>query len=61
MDVYRVDVVHRDLKPSNLVVSGNGLVKILHFGVAILRGARAPPKLTQVGMTVGSPPYMSPE
>jgi serine/threonine protein kinase len=61
LDVHRVDVVHRDIKPSNLMVSVSGLVKILDFGVAILRGARALPKLTQVGMTVGSPPYMSPE
>lgn len=61
VDVHRVDVVHRDIKPSNLMVSDGGLVKVLDFGVAILRGASALPKLTQVGMTVGSPPYMPPE
>jgi serine/threonine protein kinase len=61
VDVHRVDVVHRDIKPSNLMVCGNGLVKILDFGVAILQGAAALPKLTRIGMTVGSPPYMPPE
>lgn len=61
VDVHRVDVVHRDIKPSNLMVCANGLVKVLDFGVAILHGASALPKLTRVGMTVGSPPYMPPE
>ena len=60
-DVHRVDVVHRDLKPSNLIVSTTGLVKVLDFGVAILQGASALPKLTRVGLTVGSPPYLPPE
>jgi serine/threonine protein kinase len=61
VDVHAVDVVHRDIKPSNLMVSASGLVKVLDFGVAILRGASALPKLTRIGMTVGSPPYMPPE
>jgi len=61
VDVHAVDVVHRDIKPSNLMVSANGLVKVLDFGVAILQGASALPKLTRIGMTVGSPPYMPPE
>jgi serine/threonine protein kinase len=61
VEVHRVDVVHRDIKPQNLMVSAGGLVKVLDFGVAILQGASALPKLTQVGMTVGSPPYMPPE
>jgi len=61
VDVHRVDVVHRDIKPANLMVTDGGLVKVLDFGVAILRGASALPRLTRVGMTVGSPPYMPPE
>ena len=60
VDVHRVDVVHRDIKPSNLMVSTNGLVKVLDFGVAILRGARALPRLTQVA-PVGTAEYMAPE
>ena len=61
VDVHRVDVVHRDIKPSNLMVGFGGLVKVLDFGVALLQGASTLPKLTQIGVTVGSPPYMPPE
>lgn len=60
-DMHRVDIVHRDIKPSNVMVVDGGLVKVLDFGIAILRGAGALPRLTQVDRTVGTPPYMSPE
>ena len=61
VDVHRVDVVHRDIKPSNIIITDGGLVRLLDFGVAVLQGAAALPRLTQVGQTVGSPPYMSRE
>ncbi|HEV2843762.1 MAG TPA: protein kinase [Thermoanaerobaculia bacterium] len=51
-------IVHRDLKPGNFIVTANRL-KILDFGIASMRGLSG--RLTQVGMVLGSPMYMSPE
>jgi eukaryotic-like serine/threonine-protein kinase len=51
-------VVHRDIKPANIMVMPNGPVKITDFGIARRRAAS---ELTQTGMLLGSPKYMSPE
>ncbi|MEU6353076.1 serine/threonine-protein kinase [Streptomyces sp. NPDC047072] len=60
-EVHRHDVVHRDIKPANLMLTPEGVVKVLDFGVAALLGSGTHPRLTQEGMTIGTPPYMSPE
>jgi serine/threonine protein kinase len=50
-------VIHRDLKPGNIHVQPNGRVKILDFGLARPEDS----EMTQAGMVMGTPNYMSPE
>ena len=50
-------VVHRDIKPSNLIVSEDGRLKVADFGIARVDTTN----LTQAGMIIGTPSYMSPE
>ena len=51
-------VIHRDIKPSNIMVTQQGMVKLMDFGIA---KSSAEPLLTRPGTTVGSMLYMSPE
>ncbi|MCX6636254.1 MAG: protein kinase [Acidobacteria bacterium] len=51
-------VVHRDIKGANLMVTPQGTVKIMDFGLARLTGRT---RVTKVGTAVGTPAYMSPE
>ena len=61
-------IIHRDLKPDNIVLTDRAgetdFVKVLDFGIAARResgDAHKEQKLTQQGMVLGTPPYMSPE
>jgi len=67
---HEAGVVHRDLKPENLMVSRDGFVKILDFGVAKLASPDTAPRLdagtvdtssTLPGTVMGTVEYMSPE
>jgi serine/threonine protein kinase len=54
-------VVHRDIKPENIMLSTDGEVKVADFGLARLSMDKQRTDLTQVGITMGTPLYMSPE
>jgi serine/threonine-protein kinase len=54
-------VVHRDIKPENIMLTPAGEVKVADFGLARLAGDTQATDLTQIGMTMGTPLYMSPE
>ncbi|MFJ4755644.1 protein kinase [Streptomyces sp. NPDC088763] len=53
-------IVHRDIKPANVIITNNGAVKVMDFGIArALHGAQS--TMTQTGMVMGTPQYLSPE
>ncbi len=55
---HKAGIIHRDLKPSNIMIDNDGVIKILDFGLAKLKGAT---KLTRAETTMGTLLYMSPE
>jgi serine/threonine protein kinase/tetratricopeptide (TPR) repeat protein len=58
VEAHRLGVVHRDLKPQNIMVDAEGNARIMDFGIARSIKTKS---LTETGLIIGTPEYMSPE
>jgi len=57
-EAHRLGIVHRDLKPGNIMIDREGNARIMDFGIARSLKAKA---ITDAGVMIGTPEYMSPE
>ena len=57
-EAHRLGVVHRDLKPQNIMIDSEGNAHIMDFGIALSVETKG---VTEAGMIIGTPEYMSPE
>ena len=66
-EAHEHDVIHRDIKPQNIIITRNGQVKVLDFGLSKLIQDVSDPEaktlsiVSEAGMVIGTIPYMSPE
>ncbi|WKX71443.1 protein kinase [Streptomyces sp. XD-27] len=54
-------IVHRDIKPANVIITNSGAVKVMDFGIARALHGASSTTMTQTGMVMGTPQYLSPE